>query len=155
MQELPAPIKQIISTELQREILRRQHAVAASHATETSPTKSGTPSKSGSSFPIGAPSPLRSSLPPAASQQSATAAAIAAAAGPKTAADVAARLSTSARAPTERKDLFGRPIVDKKKRERAATKEAEASSGAPVIRFKYHEGVTDAVRRTVRIRDLL
>jgi hypothetical protein len=46
--------------------------------------------------------------------------------------------------------MWGRPIESNKKR---ALQRPVAEANP--IRFKYHEGVTDAVRRTVRIRDLL
>ena len=46
--------------------------------------------------------------------------------------------------------MWGRPVENKTKK-RALQNKVDA----PAIRFKYHEGVTDAVRRLVRVRDLL
>ena len=67
--------------------------------------------------------------------------------------------------PVEKRDMFGRIITatNKRKRSRLAANDGglgEASTpgggdAPPLIRFKYHEGVTDAVRRTVKVRDLL
>lgn len=62
----------------------------------------------------------------------------------------AAALAKEPHAQVARKDLFGRPIVDNARKRAAPT-----PATGPVFRFKYHEGVTDAVRRTVRVRDLL
>ena len=50
------------------------------------------------------------------------------------------------------RDIFGRPVETKTataKRDRDADAQDQ-----PAVRYKYHEGVTDAVRRKVRIEDL-
>jgi hypothetical protein len=47
------------------------------------------------------------------------------------------------------RDMFGRPLPPKPSRKRAA-----AEGGGPLLRFKFHEGLTNAVRRTVRVQDL-
>ena len=70
--------------------------------------------------------------------------------------------------PVEKRDMFGRVITNAQKRKRSGLAAGGAAGGGadgaspagaadrlPNVRFKYHEGVTDAVRRTVRVRDLL
>jgi len=50
--------------------------------------------------------------------------------------------------------MFGRIIPNGSKRGAAALGPAPDRDSHP-IRFKFQEGVTDAVRRMVRVRDLL
>jgi len=56
------------------------------------------------------------------------------------------------------RDMFGRPVGDKSLRKRAlnadGTRDAVGSAGT-AVRYKFQTGVTDAVRRTVRVQDLL
>ena len=53
-----------------------------------------------------------------------------------------------------RLDMFGRPVAKKAARKRQATSEASPAARSSV-RVKFHEGVTNAVRRTVYVSDLL
>lgn len=67
--------------------------------------------------------------------------------------------ATNLNAPTSR-DMFGRPVGDPSRkrmlcRETSVTTSASANKPANAVRFKFQEGVTDAVRRTVRVQDLL
>ena len=56
--------------------------------------------------------------------------------------------------PAVRLDMFGRPVAKKAARKRQATSEASPAARSSV-RVKFHEGVTNAVRRTVYVSDLL
>ena len=66
----------------------------------------------------------------------------------------------AARAPTVRKelvryDLFGRAIKSSKgARKRSHDEHEEGGAAQHMVRYTFHEGVTDAIRRTVRMRDL-
>ena len=67
------------------------------------------------------------------------------------------------REPSERRDMFGRVVtaVPRKRKEAPSGASGGAPSGAAEpetvqqVRYIYHEGVTNAVRRTVRVQDLL
>ena len=114
-------MRQIISTELSRELMRRQHG--------------GADGASPSSVGFGAVTPKKTPPPKAPV--------------PKPVPEVAQAVS---------RDMFGRPIT--KKKGGALGKRSAGVMSSPAIvqapyRFKYHEGVTDAVRRTVRVRDLM
>jgi len=70
----------------------------------------------------------------------------------KTAAELARAKILSGGAERVVRDMWGRQIENKSKKRMLINK---GSPDAPAIRFKYHEGVTDAVRRSVLVRDLL
>ena len=55
------------------------------------------------------------------------------------------------RAPRVARDMFGRPIV-KQVRKRVCDM---ADVPGRLVRYKYQQGITNAIRRTVRVRDLL
>ena len=59
-----------------------------------------------------------------------------------------------AQEPAGRLDMFGRPVAKKAARKRQATSEASPAARSSV-RVKFHEGVTNAVRRTVYVSALL
>ena len=122
--ELPAVVRQMISTEMTRELLRRSH---------------GSPEKAGGGLATGGSNtPLKARPPPVPTARM-----------PK-------ELPAEAAAPVVSKDMFGRPVVKKQQgvKRASALSSASPSSGQAMYRFKFHEGVTDAVRRTVRVRDL-
>ena len=54
----------------------------------------------------------------------------------------------------EKKDMFGRVIPQGTKRKAGSMLGPREIETFPT-RFKFHEGVTDAVRRPVKVRDLL
>ena len=126
--ELPAAVKQLLSTELQRELLRRQHGGGEGAGGLASPAALA---------PSGSPKRRTRPLAPSAL-------------APK------ALPATAAKA-IERRDMFGR-VISKGQNTKGQKRGANAL-GTPAevrpIRFKFQEGVTDAVRRTVRVRDLL
>ena len=62
--------------------------------------------------------------------------------------------AAAAQEPAVRLDMFGRPVAKKAARKRQATSEASPAARSSV-RVKFHEGVTNAVRRTVYVSDLL
>ena len=156
--ELPNAVKQLLSFELGREIMRRSRRGAGGDA-------GGGVGESSAAAAAGAGAGAKAA-PPAAK------------AGPKI---------VTQREPSERRDMFGRVVTaaPARKRKDAPSGAGGASSGAAEpetvqqvgralpqiahptpsqaelrpprvqVRYKYHEGVTNAVRRTVRVQDLL
>lgn len=129
--ELPAAAKQLLSTELQRELMRRHLDTAAGgapHGVSGSPSGNGafsSPKPAAQTMIKPVPKPLE----------------------PKAFAhDVKA---------AEKRDMFGRLITPSKGVKRSSSALARDAVDALPFRYKYHEGVTDAVRRVVRVRDLL
>ena len=60
--------------------------------------------------------------------------------------------------PVEKRDRFGRVIEQRvrgTKRPASGLFPARETKESLPVRFKFHEGVTDAVRRPVKVRDLL
>ena len=157
--ELPNAVKQLLSFELGREIMRRSRRGAGGDA------GGGGVGASSAAAAAGAGAGAKAA-PPAAK------------AGPKI---------VTQREPSERRDMFGRVVTaaPARKRKDAPSGAGGASSGAAEpetvqqvgralpqiahptpsqaelrpprvqVRYKYHEGVTNAVRRTVRVQDLL
>ena len=114
------------AVELTRELMRRQRKAAGDHAGASPPPKGKTP-------------PPQKAKPTSAAE--------------------AAKAVTVAK-PLEaimKRDMFGRPVqvknVQRKRKENAGGGRGGAEQEQ--VRFKYHEGVTNAVRRTVRMQDLL
>lgn len=141
-----------MAIELQREILRRQHGVAAA---STSPSKANLHAADRSIASVDKPRTANA-------QSGLKLSGLASTHKEKENASTGRRVSRLINPTTFHpsladvclrqmcQDLFGRPIVENQ-RKRASVHVAEG----PSFRFKYHEGVTDAVRRTVRVRDLL
>lgn len=118
-------MRQLISTEMQRELLRRAHG--------GSPSSSGLAPSGGSTAPHKARPPhVPKGLQPK------------------------PLLLTSETVPmlSVSRDMFGRPVAKKECLKRPAASSPIGAAQRP-YRFKFHEGVTDAVRRGVRVRDLL
>ena len=118
--ELPNAVKQLLSFEIGREIMRRSRRDAGD---------------------AGGASP--------AAAKGAKGAAPAGKAGPKV---------VTQREPSERRDMFGRVVQAaprKSSKRKDAPSSAETDEPKQLVRFKYHEGVTNAVRRAVRVQDLL
>ena len=121
--ELPAHARSLLASEIHRLHLRQKHASMGGDAEGASDKPK----------------------PPAA--QGGAAAALAAVASKK-----------AARAPTVRKelvryDLFGRAIKSSKgARKRSHDEQEEGGAAQHMVRYTFHEGVTDAIRRTVRMR---
>ena len=147
VRELPAAVRQLLGTELQRELMRRHHnhnsSSSSSGVAGSSPSAGGS---SGGGIGIGTP--------------------------PKPAAKPAVKpmpkpITVEEAKPVEKRDMFGRVIVNAKRGVKrglsglshegggGAGATATAGETPPVVRFKFHEGVTDAVRRPVKVRDLL
>jgi chromosome transmission fidelity protein 18 len=124
--QLPNHIRQLLAAELQRESLRRHYGAPAA------PSASKPVSGAAASQPM---QPLS-----------------AAAAAKSVKAPVAAPVGP---APVTR-DMFGRPVGDSsRKRILGSHGSAAPGSAGAAVRYKFQEGVTNAVRRTVRIQDLL
>ncbi|KOO35359.1 chromosome transmission fidelity [Chrysochromulina tobinii] len=68
---------------------------------------------------------------------------------------LAPKAAQVAMAPKEKRDMFGRVVPVAKGTKRGAGAVVGTPEEVFPIRFKYQEGVTDAVRRVVRVRDLL
>jgi len=127
--QLPSHIRQLLHAELQRQLLRRRHGAA--HEEE------------------GRPAATQPKPQPSAAQLSAAA---------------AARLVQAPATPSGpvHRDIFGRTVAARGSRKRgigADGADSPAGGRAPIhaaqVRYKFNAGVTDAVRRTVRVRDLL
>jgi chromosome transmission fidelity protein 18 len=133
--ELPAAVRGLLSTEVQRELMRRHHAATADGAHASS---AASPSTIASSTPAKKPpaiKPVPKKLEP------------------KAIAEETTRI-------VEKRDMFGRVIQQgargTKRSLGACIGEGGSGVDAPLpYRFRYHEGVTDAVRRPVKVRDLL
>ena len=154
VRELPAAVRQLLGTELQREQMRRHHAHqqekrdAANGGDGSSSQDKGSPSKVGN----GGLSPFKN--PPTSRKPTAL----------KPVAKALDLEQAAAASKVEKRDMFGRIITSAqhaKNKGRANNKrpagemaDKDAVEMLPV-RFKYHEGVTDAVRRPVKVRDLL
>ena len=128
VRELPAAVKQLLSTEISREILRRHHGLE--RAAGASPGRPGAEKAAGS--PVRNPRPAVRPVPKAIK--------------PSDVPDAK---------PVERRDMFGRVLPSNRGVKRSASAMRSADACAQPFRYKYQEGVTDAVRRTVRVRDLL
>ena len=125
--ELPAAVKQLLSVELHRETLRRHHGLE----------KAGGAKESG--LGVASPAPLPATRPTLSLK-------------PQPLAPKAAQVAL---APKEKRDMFGRVVPVAKGTKRGAGAVVGTPEEVFPIRFKYQEGVTDAVRRVVRVRDLL
>jgi chromosome transmission fidelity protein 18 len=125
---LPSTIRQLLATELNREVLRRQ---LAARGADGGAAADGTPR------PREAATPAKPPPPRAAVSEAAK-----------------AKAAAAAQEPAVRLDMFGRPVAKKAARKRQATSEASPAARSSV-RVKFHEGVTNAVRRTVYVSDLL
>ena len=127
--ELPAALKQLLSVELHRETLRRHHGLE----------KAGGAKEAGGGLGVASPAPLPATRPTLSLK-------------PQPLAPKAAQV---AMAPKEKRDMFGRVVPVAKGTKRGAGAVVGTPEEVFPIRFKYQEGVTDAVRRVVRVRDLL
>jgi chromosome transmission fidelity protein 18 len=127
--ELPAAVKQLLSVELYRETLRRHHGLE----------KAGGAKEAGGGLGVASPAPLPATRPTLSLK-------------PQPLAPKAAQV---AMAPKEKRDMFGRVVPVAKGTKRGAGAVVGTPEEVFPIRFKYQEGVTDAVRRVVRVRDLL
>jgi hypothetical protein len=127
--ELPAALKQLLSVELYRETLRRHHGLE----------KAGGAKEAGGGLGVASPAPLPATRPTLSLK-------------PQPRAPKAAQV---AMAPKEKRDMFGRVVPVAKGTKRGAGAVVGTPEEVFPIRFKYQEGVTDAVRRVVRVRDLL
>ena len=125
--ELPAAVKQLLSVELHRETLRRHHGLE----------KAGGAKEGG--LGVASPAPLPATRPTLSLK-------------PQPLAPKAAQVAL---APKEKRDMFGRVVPVAKGTKRGAGAVVGTPEEVFPIRFKYQEGVTDAVRRVVRVRDLL
>lgn len=123
--QLPTHIRQLLAAELQRETLRRHYGAPAAPSA-TKPESGGA-----------AAQPVQ----------------------PLSAAEAAKSIKAPVVTPTGsvNRDMFGRPVGDtSRKRILGSHGSAASDSAGPVaVRYKFQEGVTNAVRRTVRIQDLL
>jgi chromosome transmission fidelity protein 18 len=138
--ELPNMVKQLLAFELSREVMRRARRGSGDEDAAAA---------AGSSGGAGAgAAPAAKPAPPA------SAAARAAAAGKPGGKPSAAPPAQ----PSERRDMFGRVVQTaprKSSKRKDAPSSAETDEPKQLVRFKYHEGVTNAVRRAVRVQDLL
>ena len=146
--ELPAAVRQLLGTELQRELMRRHHAFQMSKDTGGG----GASSSGAAGGAIGnggglgtspfKPSPQPTALKPVAKALSEK-----------------DKIDAEKVKVYEKKDMFGRVIPQTGRGEKR--KAGSMLSNGPreieqlPVRFKFHEGVTDAVRRPVKVRDLL
>ena len=123
VRELPAAVKQLLSTELNREIIRRHHGLEK-------------PAAAKDVIGGASPSPMPTAARPLVLKPQ--------------------PLAPKAQQPPvrERRDMFGRVITTAKGSKRGVSALGRSEDVHP-IRFKFQEGVTDAVRRPVRVRDLL
>lgn len=149
VRELPAVVRQLLGTELQREVMRRHHTAHSGGGGDGS----GPAGQAGGGGSPG--KTLGFGTPPAQSAK------------PRALKPVAKPIVVEEAKPIERRDMFGR-VISQSSHDHAkrGTKRDASSLGMeckdggmgntpPAVRFKYHEGVTDAVRRPVRVRDLL
>ena len=135
----------MLSTEISRELMRRHHAKQSGGAgggVDGSPRKKGLGGGGLSASPFKPPSQRPAQLKPV----------------PKALSDDA-KASAAAAKPVEKRDMFGRVLMTEPRArgvKRPLGGAAEAGGAESLaVRFKYHEGVTDAVRRPVKVRDLL
>ena len=140
VRELPAAVRQLLGHEVQRELMRRHHAMHSGGA-----SAHGADGGRSGAIPFGSPR----SQPPSGR------AALKPVAKPL---PEKAKMNAEALKLVEKRDMFGLAISEMARgrgvKRPASTLGKEAAVSLPV-RFKYHEGVTDAVRRAVKVRDLL
>jgi hypothetical protein len=144
VRELPAAVRQLLGNEVQRELMRRHHALHSSGTSAHGAEGGSCGLTSSGAIPYGSPRIQppsgRAALKPVAKPL-----------------PEKAKMNAEAMKPVEKRDMFGRAISEMARgrgvKRPASTLGKEAAESLHV-RFKYHEGVTDAVRRAVKVCDL-